>query len=117
MPTYGKRPRRNLPPPLAGSEGRARVQARPVWGEETNKNYSSLRGRGKRRAQLAQASDAERKLWIALRRKQIDGMRFRRQFPLGPYFGDFVCLPARLVVEIDGSQHGEEMARDHRRTA
>jgi very-short-patch-repair endonuclease len=65
------------------------------------------------------ASDAEEKLWRFLRRKQVDGLRFRRQFPLGPYFADFVCLPARLVIEVDSSQHGEtrQEAHDVRRTA
>jgi very-short-patch-repair endonuclease len=66
----------------------------------------------------ANASEAEQKLWHHLRLKQVNDLRFRRQFPLGPYFGDFVCLPARLVVEVDGSQHGDagQMAHDARRT-
>jgi len=65
------------------------------------------------------ATDAENKLWSAVRRKQIGGLRFRRQFVLGPYFVDFVCLPARLVVEVDGSQHFDEkqLEHDRRRTA
>jgi very-short-patch-repair endonuclease len=80
------------------------------------------RGRGETaisRQFRANGSDAERKLWHALRRKQINGLRFRRQFPLGPYFADFVCLPVRLVIEVDGSQHGEaeQAAHDARRTA
>lgn len=59
------------------------------------------------------------KLWSAVRRKQIGGLRFRRQFVLGPYFVDFVCLPARLVVEVDGSQHFDQAQQEHdrRRTA
>jgi very-short-patch-repair endonuclease len=54
-----------------------------------------------------------------LRRKTICGHRFRRQFSLGPYFADFVCLPVRLVVEVDGNQHFEpqQIAHDERRTA
>jgi adenine-specific DNA-methyltransferase len=40
-----------------------------------------------------------------LRRKQIHGVRFRRQYPLGPYFADFVCFAARVIVEVDGSSH------------
>ena len=63
------------------------------------------------------ATDAERKLWHHLRRKQIDGLRFRRQYPLGPYIVDFVCLPARLIIEVDGGQHTEQMERDAARTA
>jgi len=67
----------------------------------------------------AEASEAERTLWRLLRQKQLNGLRFRRQFPLGPYFADFVCLPARPVVEVDGSQHSDvsQAAHDLRRTA
>ena len=46
------------------------------------------------------APDAERKLWHHLRRKQVAGLRFRRQCPLGPYIVDFVCQPVRLVIEV-----------------
>jgi very-short-patch-repair endonuclease len=65
------------------------------------------------------ASDAEQKLWYFLKRKQVNGLRFRRQYPVGPYFADFICLQARLVIEVDGSQHGEpaHIAHDARRTA
>jgi very-short-patch-repair endonuclease len=54
-------------------------------------------------------TDAERKLWSRLRRRQLDGHRFRRQVPIGGYIVDFVCLAERLVVEIDGGQHSEEV--------
>jgi very-short-patch-repair endonuclease len=53
------------------------------------------------------ATDAERRLWRYLRDRQLDGFRFRRQVPLGRYVADFACLSARLVVELDGSQHAE----------
>ena len=59
------------------------------------------------RALRKSMTDAERKLWRALRDKQLDGRRFRRQHPIGPYVVDFVCLERRLVIEVDGSQHGE----------
>lgn len=52
-------------------------------------------------------TEAERKLWCLLRNNQL-GVHFRRQVPLGPYVLDFLCLPARLVVELDGSQHYHE---------
>ena len=63
-------------------------------------------------------TDAERKLWVRLRRRQIDGYRFRRQVPIGGYIVDFVCLAERLVVEIDGGQHKEDegQAQDAQRT-
>jgi very-short-patch-repair endonuclease len=54
------------------------------------------------------ATDAERRLWARLRLKQLGGYRFRRQMPLGPYVVDFVCLERRLVIEVDGSQHGDD---------
>ena len=62
-------------------------------------------------------SDGERKLWQALRAKQVEGLRFRRQHPIGPYVVDFVCLEKRLVVEVDGGHHTEhrQIAHDARR--
>jgi very-short-patch-repair endonuclease len=62
------------------------------------------------------ATDAEMKLWYQLRRKQVGGLRFRRQYRLGTYIVDFVCLPARLIIEVDGGQHAEQVARDEART-
>ena len=53
-------------------------------------------------------TDSERKLWSALRGRQFDGFKFRRQQPIGPYIADFVCFEAKLVVELDGDQHGSE---------
>ncbi|MBM3488269.1 MAG: endonuclease domain-containing protein [Alphaproteobacteria bacterium] len=59
-------------------------------------------------------TDAELRLWHRLRRKQNDGVRFRRQVPIGPWIADFVCFRARLVVELDGGQHATDRgaARD-----
>jgi very-short-patch-repair endonuclease len=62
-------------------------------------------------------TDAERKLWKYLRRKQIEGHRFRRQVPIGPYYVDFLCLERRLVVEVDGGQHADRQAEGAKRTA
>lgn len=63
-------------------------------------------------------TDAERVLWSILRRKQLDRFRFRRQAPIGPYFADFLCLEARLIIELDRAQHFEQenLWRDYRRT-
>jgi len=63
------------------------------------------------------ATDAERRLWSRLRNRQLGGFRFRRQRSIGPYICDFVCLSARVVVELDGSQHIEDTAYDARRDA
>lgn len=52
-------------------------------------------------------TDAEQLLWSRLRRKQLHGVQFYRQKPLGPYIVDFFAPAAGLVVEVDGSQHHE----------
>ena len=57
--------------------------------------------RSLRRAQ----TEAESTLWARLRDRQADGLRFRRQHPIGPYVADFYCPEAHLVVEIDGDTH------------
>jgi very-short-patch-repair endonuclease len=53
-------------------------------------------------------TDAERKLWRGLRMRQLHGHKFRRQFPIGAYIVDFVCLDARLIIEVDGGQHADD---------
>ncbi len=53
-------------------------------------------------------TDAERLLWSRLRRKQLKGYQFYRQKILGRYIVDFYCPSAKLVIEVDGSQHYEE---------
>jgi very-short-patch-repair endonuclease len=53
------------------------------------------------------ATDVERKLWQHLRRLPIDGVHFRRQAPLGPYFADFACHTTRVAIELDGGHHGD----------
>lgn len=60
---------------------------------------------------------AERKLWARLRRKQLYGLRFRRQHPIGPFIADFCCVAHKLVVEIDGHSHGAQVEYDEARTA
>ena len=58
---------------------------------------------------------AERKLWQVLKQRQLDGHRFRRQHPFGPYIADFACLEAGVVIEVDGGQHQhseEDRCRD-----
>jgi very-short-patch-repair endonuclease len=60
-------------------------------------------------------TDAERLLWRKLRFWQVEGLKFRRQQPLGPYIVDFVCLEKRLVVEVDGGQHAENANYDTQR--
>jgi very-short-patch-repair endonuclease len=63
----------------------------------------------------ASQTEAERKLWYALRDRRLAGLKFRRQHPQGSYTLDFFCEAAGLVVEVDGGQHSEET--DAARTA
>jgi very-short-patch-repair endonuclease len=72
------------------------------------------------RTQRRAPTRAEDILWRALRARRFDGHKFRRQMPLGPYVADFVCLEARLIVELDGAPHDDDpaqQAHDARRTA
>lgn len=59
-------------------------------------------------------TDGERLLWSRLRGKLL-GVKFRRQHPLGTYIADFACLDPKLIVEIDGSQHAQQLAYDRQR--
>jgi very-short-patch-repair endonuclease len=61
-------------------------------------------------------SEAERALWHHLRGRQINGLKFRRQHRFSDYILDFVCLENRLVIEVDGAQHGQQKRYDENRT-
>jgi very-short-patch-repair endonuclease len=54
-------------------------------------------------------TDAEQKLWHHLRAARLNGLKFRRQHPIPPYIVDFYCEAMKLVVELDGSQHNEDV--------
>lgn len=53
------------------------------------------------------ATLVETMLWQALRNRQLEGFKFKRQVPLDGYILDFVCFDARLIIEVDGHQHAE----------
>ncbi|WP_341019762.1 endonuclease domain-containing protein [Brevundimonas diminuta] len=57
---------------------------------------------------------AEERIWTIVRGGKVDGHKFRRQHPVGPYYADFACNPLRLIIEIDGGVHrlDEVAARD-----
>ena len=58
---------------------------------------------------------AERILWELLRSRRLGGLKFRRQQPIGPYFADYFCEAAKLVVELDGESHEARVDYDRRR--
>jgi very-short-patch-repair endonuclease len=129
-----------VPSPLAGEGGRDRSERpgegsfapspasltlrlrsapSPARGEGSNSSASpkatSKPNLVKRaRALRMRMSDAERKLWFALRDRRFAQFKFRRQVPIGPFVADFVCFEARLVIEVDGGQHADSLA-DKRR--
>ena len=61
-------------------------------------------------------TDAETRIWQLIRKRQVMGLKFRKQAPIGPYIADFVCYERKLVIEIDGGQHKDREAYDARRT-
>src|SRR5258706_5201950 len=70
------------------------------------------RARGLRRSQ----TDSEGRLWGELRGRRLGGWKWKRQVPRGPYVIDFYCAELALVIELDGSQHQDNLAYDERRT-
>ena len=88
------------PSPLAG-EGAARRRRGAGEGALTlTKAARELRSR---------MTDAERKLWFALKDRRFAAFKFRRQVPIGPYIADFLCFESRLILEVDGGQHAESV--------
>ncbi len=65
------------------------------------KNVSLARGL------RSNSTDAERLLWNCLRSRAVEDLKFRRQYPVGDYIADFVCLEKHVVIELDGGQHNE----------
>ncbi len=61
-------------------------------------------------------TEAERALWRHLRLRQISGYKFRRQQPIGKYIVDFVCFEKKLVIEVDGGHHADQLGYDAKRS-
>ena len=62
-------------------------------------------------------TDTERLLWKYLRNRQLEGVKFRRQQPIEAYIVDFISFDKRIVIELDGGQHAENMKYDEQRSA
>ena len=54
----------------------------------------------------------ERILWFHLRNRKVDGIKFKRQHPIGRYVADFVCTDKKIVVEVDGSSHFNDKVKE-----
>ena len=79
-----------------------------------------MRGRtmAKQRARELRSNmtDAEALLWVHLRNRQLEGEKFRRQHPIGPFYVDFVSVSSKLIIEVDGGQHVTDREADSKRT-
>jgi very-short-patch-repair endonuclease len=69
------------------------------------------------RALRQRMTDAERLLWRHMRNRGLGGWKFRRQYPVGPFIVDFICVEKNIVIEVDGGQHAENEALDLQRSA
>ncbi|RMG34993.1 MAG: DUF559 domain-containing protein [Gammaproteobacteria bacterium] len=95
-------------PPSSPLSPRERGGPRGGEGSPTTRDHA--------RAVRHNPTDAERHLWQRLRNRQLQGFKFRRQHPVGPYIVDFLCDQAKLVVELDGGQHQAQTEYDQERT-
>ena len=68
------------------------------------------------RALRHDSTDAEAKLWAALRGRRLAGLKFRRQVPIGPFIADFCCEEHKLIIELDGGQHTDAIPHDEQRS-
>lgn len=92
----------------------------PLWervgvrGRNLYYHCAMYRKQVKHARRLRRAStEAEKLLWQKVHARQLSGVKFRRQAPIGPYIVDFVSFEHRLVVEIDGGQHNTPQGRQH----
>ena len=60
-------------------------------------------------------TDTEKRFWYRINRNQM-GVKFRRQQPIGPYIVDFICYSLRIIIELDGEQHLNNLEYDNVRT-
>ncbi len=100
------------PPPTGGRDRRRSRQGEGRWGHALPPQALD-RARQLRCA----ATPAEARLWTMIRAGRIEGVKFKRQIPIGPYIVDFVSTTHRLVIEVDGGQHADAAEYDARRTA
>jgi len=61
-------------------------------------------------------TDVEQRLWLHLRNRRLLNYKFRRQCPIEPYVVDFACLDLKLIIELDGGQHADQIGYDEQRS-
>ena len=106
----------DLPPPHQSSPDGSPSATPPQGGSDwTVKRLYPEKTLNRAKSMRYNQTDAEGLLWHYLRNKQLDGYKFRRQQPVGPYIVDFACLPEKLLIELDGGQHAEQETYDEQR--
>jgi very-short-patch-repair endonuclease len=103
--------------PLSKGEKELLSSPSPLEGEGGSRRLTDEGSAGRKlkfaRQLRKDLTDAEKKLWYALRDRRFENFKFRRQVPIGKYIADFVCQDCKLIVEVDGSQHeGSEHDRE-----
>jgi len=78
------------------------------WGEGGWRGRSNADHTARARELRRQRTEAEDRLWHHVRAGRLGGYKFRTQAKIGPYYADFVCPKAKLIIELDGGQHGED---------
>ena len=98
-------------------EGESASQGRQPAGAPVGGNQTSLLPSNPAKSPIPPPNPNRRRglLWHFLRNKQLDGYKFRRQQPIGPYIADFACLSRKLLIELAGSQHAERYSYDEKR--
>jgi very-short-patch-repair endonuclease len=94
-----------FPSPLAGEGAERQKREAGEGGRSLTKAARKLR---------SQMTDAETKLWFALRDRRFQSFKFRRQVPIGPYVADFLSFGSRVIVEVDGGQHADSGSDEKR---
>lgn len=95
----------------------ATIAQNPLSPRERDRERGPKKLLTRARALRQQSSEAEKELWEHLRARRLNGYKFRRQVVIETYIVDFICVEAKLVVEVDGGQHTEQMNYDAVRTA
>lgn len=104
-------------PPLPNGERVAGAKRRSGEGAAPTHPTKRKAGATARARELRfDETKAEYRLWGELRGRHLNGYKFVRQVPLGPFFADFLCREKSLIVEIDGSQHAEFLTDESRTT-
>lgn len=104
--------RRGFAKPASRRRSRPAVQSRPWGAKRGSGERGEVNSRDFARGLRKTMTDVEHAIWKELRAHRFGDLKFKRQQPLGDYVVDFVCLGKRVVIELDGGQHAENIAYD-----